>query len=84
MLSIMSKKAENIKANKISYIKDVDQIVGFPQTFADKCHHGKEERSLFPALVFAGIPKENGPIGVMLHEHTTGLWTTKDKMLNPF
>jgi hemerythrin-like domain-containing protein len=72
MLSIMSKIAEDIKANKEFYIKDVEQIVDFLQTFADKCHHGKEETSLFPALVLAGIPKENGPIGVMLHEHTLG------------
>jgi hemerythrin-like domain-containing protein len=72
MLSIMSKIAEDIKANKEFYIKDVEQIVDFLQTFADKCHHGKEETSLFPALVLAGIPKENGPIGVMLQEHTLG------------
>ncbi|MCU0473543.1 MAG: hemerythrin domain-containing protein [Bacteroidales bacterium] len=72
MLSIMAKIAEDIKANKKFYIKDVEQIVDFLQTFADKCHHGKEETSLFPALVLAGIPKENGPIGVMLHEHTLG------------
>lgn len=72
MLSIMGKIAEDIKANKEFYIKDVEQIVDFLQTFADKCHHGKEETSLFPALVLAGIPKENGPIGVMLHEHTLG------------
>ena len=72
MLSIMSKIAENIKANKGYYIKDVEQIVDFLKTFADKCHHGKEENVLFPALVLAGIPKENGPIGVMLQEHTLG------------
>ena len=72
MLSIMGKIAEDIKENKVFYIKDVEQIVDFLQTFADKCHHGKEETSLFPALVLAGIPKESGPIGVMLHEHTLG------------
>ena len=72
MLSIMSKIAENIKANKGYYIKDVEQIVDFLKTFADKCHHGKEENVLFPALVLAGIPKKNGPIGVMLQEHTFG------------
>ena len=72
MLSIMSKIAEDIIANKIFYIEDVEKIVDFLQTFADKCHHGKEETSLFPALVLAGIQKENGPIGVMLQEHTLG------------
>jgi len=72
MLSIMSKIAEDIKENKVFYIKDIEQIVDFLQTFADKCHHGKEETSLFPALVLTGIPKENGPIGVMLQEHMLG------------
>jgi len=76
MLSIMTKIAENIKANKGYYIKDVEQIVDFLKTFADKCHHGKEENVLFPALVLAGIPKENGPIGVMLQEHTLGIGDT--------
>jgi hemerythrin-like domain-containing protein len=72
MLNIMSKIAENIQAGKSFDIKDIGQIVDFLKTFADKCHHGKEETALFPALVLAGIPKENGPIGVMLHEHTIG------------
>ena len=39
---------------------------------ADKCHHGKEEDLLFPAMEEAGIPKEEGPIGVMLMEHSEG------------
>jgi hemerythrin-like domain-containing protein len=51
---------------------DIERIIDFLKTFADKCHHGKEENALFPALVEAGIPKERGPIGVMLHEHTVG------------
>lgn len=72
MLCIMSKIAENIATNKGYHSKDVEKIVDFLKTFADKCHHGKEENSLFPALVAAGIPKENGPIGVMLNEHTLG------------
>lgn len=72
MLNIMSKIAENIQAGKSFDIKNIGQIVDFLKTFADKCHHGKEETALFPALVLAGIPNENGPIGVMLHEHTIG------------
>jgi hemerythrin-like domain-containing protein len=72
MLSIMSKIAENIMTNKGLDIIDVEKIVDFLKTFADKCHHGKEETALFPALILAGVPKENGPIGVMLYEHTIG------------
>ncbi len=40
--------------------------------FADQCHHGKEEDLLFPAMEAAGIPRESGPIGVMLEEHNIG------------
>jgi hemerythrin-like domain-containing protein len=72
MLSIMSKIAENIRNDKGFDIKDVEKIVDFLKTFADKCHHGKEENALFPALVAAGVPKENGMVGVMLYEHTVG------------
>jgi hemerythrin-like domain-containing protein len=40
--------------------------------FADKCHHGKEEDILFPVLESRGIPRSEGPIGVMLQEHEQG------------
>jgi hemerythrin-like domain-containing protein len=46
--------------------------LGFLKEFADKCHHGKEEGILFPALTAAGMPSEGGPVGVMLHEHVEG------------
>jgi hemerythrin-like domain-containing protein len=39
---------------------------------ADRCHHAKEEDLLFVAMEEAGIPRQGGPIGVMLHEHTLG------------
>lgn len=37
--------------------------------FADTCHHCKEEGVLFPAMEQSGVPREGGPIGVMLAEH---------------
>jgi hemerythrin-like domain-containing protein len=72
MLSIMNKIAENIRNDQSVDTNDIEGIVDFLKTFADKCHHGKEENALFPALVEAGIPKEGGPIGVMLREHAVG------------
>jgi hemerythrin-like domain-containing protein len=42
------------------------------RAFADRNHHDKEERYLFPALVEAGVPSEGGPVGVMLAEHVEG------------
>jgi hemerythrin-like domain-containing protein len=51
---------------------DLARILDFLRTFADRCHHGKEEDLLFPALEVAGLPSQGGPIGVMLAEHTEG------------
>jgi hemerythrin-like domain-containing protein len=72
MLSIMSKIAGNIEADKGFDTTDVDMVIDFLRVFVDKCHHGKEETALFPALVMLGIAENNGPIGVMLHEHNIG------------
>ena len=54
---------------------DVDRMakfVDFIRTFADKCHHAKEEDILFVRMGDKGFPREAGPIGVMLHEHDLG------------
>lgn len=50
----------------------LSQLVDFFRIFADKCHHGKEEELLFPALMELGVSKDGGPIGVMLAEHDEG------------
>lgn len=49
-----------------------EKAIDFIRNFADKCHHLKEEKILFPALEERGIPREGGPIGVMLVEHEEG------------
>ena len=48
------------------------QALDFFRSFADRCHHAKEEDRLFPALVAKGMPKDAGPIAVMLAEHEQG------------
>lgn len=50
----------------------VNKALDFVRNFSDGCHHAKEENLFFPALEAAGIPRENGPIGVMLMEHEQG------------
>ncbi len=52
--------------------EDATAAVTFIRNFADKCHHGKEEGQLFPAMEAKGVPCESGPIGVMLSEHEQG------------
>lgn len=41
----------------------------FIRDYADGYHHAKEEGVLFTAMARAGMPTEQGPIGVMLYEH---------------
>lgn len=48
------------------------ECVTFIRLFADACHHGKEEDLLFPQLEAAGMPRDSGPIAVMLYEHEQG------------
>ena len=44
----------------------------FIQGFADEFHHMKEENVLFETLVQYGMPRNGGPIAVMLAEHDQG------------
>ncbi len=46
--------------------------VDFFRNFADRCHHGKEEAHLFPAMEAKGFARGCGPTGVMLYEHEQG------------
>ena len=57
----------------VEILKFGNELMYFLKTFADKCHHGKEEDYLFKELVARGIPNEGGPIGVMLREHQLGI-----------
>jgi len=53
-------------------VDSMEECVAFFRLFADACHHGKEEDLLFPELEARGMPKDSGPIAVMLFEHRQG------------
>ncbi|MHC1718338.1 MAG: hemerythrin domain-containing protein [Acidaminococcaceae bacterium] len=57
---------------KAILITEFTKLLEFFKVFVDKCHHSKEEDVLFPALLDAGLPKQGGPIQVMLAEHDIG------------
>lgn len=72
-LKILDKINQQIEGTgKASELGHIEQLLEFFAVFVDKCHHGKEEDLLFPALEQIGISKQNGPIGAMLYEHQLG------------
>jgi hemerythrin-like domain-containing protein len=71
-LSIFSRILDSYRSSLQIAPEDLVDFIGFLKEFADKCHHGKEEGILFPALVAAGVPDRGGPIGVMISEHIQG------------
>ncbi|MBI5519371.1 MAG: hemerythrin domain-containing protein [Desulfovibrio sp.] len=72
MLAILEAVAVRLGDGKDVPAEHLAGMLDFLKTFADKCHHGKEEDILFPALEAAGLARDSGPIGVMLREHTIG------------
>ncbi len=72
MLEILEAICRKLEKGEDVPKEHLEGVVEFIKVFADKCHHGKEEDLLFPAMEEAGIPKEGGPIGVMLEEHNMG------------
>ncbi|MFU2207251.1 hemerythrin domain-containing protein [Solidesulfovibrio sp. C21] len=78
MLDVMRALTTRIEAGGTIPTSELTGILDFLKIFTDKCHHGKGEDILFPALEGAGMPREGGPIGVMLHEHALGRELIRD------
>lgn len=68
---ILGVDGADIGSGRIDYER-LEKCIRFIRLFADACHHGKEEDLLFPALQDHGLPRDSGPIAVMLHEHRLG------------
>jgi hemerythrin-like domain-containing protein len=72
MLRVIGVVADKFGREEQVSAADLDGMMEFLSVFVDKCHHGKEEEHLFPAMEAAGVLREGGPIGVMLSEHDAG------------
>ena len=72
VVGAMAVLAETLEAGKEVEAKTLHDIVEFMRTFADKCHHGKEETHLFPALEKKGVPMRGCPLGILIAEHQKG------------
>jgi hemerythrin-like domain-containing protein len=72
VLNVLEKMTAQAEQTGTLEKRDASDAVEFFRMFADKCHHGKEEAQLFPALEAKGFPRNGGPTGVMIQEHEQG------------
>jgi hemerythrin-like domain-containing protein len=71
-LRILERVEGALQAGAADAPSHAGELVEFLKVFVDRCHHGKEEDVLFPELERLGVPRQGGPIGVMLAEHERG------------
>ena len=72
VVAALDAAADRLDAGKRMRAGFFEDATRFIVEFSDGCHHAKEERVLFPALVKRGLPENSGPVAVMLYEHEEG------------
>jgi hemerythrin-like domain-containing protein len=72
VLHVLSVLAAQAREGRELDAGDARDAVDFIASYADRCHHGKEEAQLFPAMERCGIPHDVGPTAVMRQEHDEG------------
>ncbi|GAB4370887.1 MAG: hemerythrin domain-containing protein [Calditrichia bacterium] len=72
MLEVLVKAIQKLEEGEAIPAELFLKAVDFIRHFADQCHHAKEENVLFKLMEERGIPREGGPVGVMLTEHVFG------------
>lgn len=72
VLTALERATNRLSRGEEVYLRFFTGTAVFIRKFTDECHHKKEEKVLFPALVENGLPKDTGPVAVMLAEHEEG------------
>ena len=72
VVGAMTAVSERLEMGQEVEAEMLRNIVDFMRTFADKCHHGKEETHLFPVLERKGVPVRGCPLAVLMAEHQRG------------
>jgi hemerythrin-like domain-containing protein len=72
MLGCLEAMAERCAGTGELDRKAAADAVWFLRTFADRCHHGKEEAELFPLMEERAFSQGSGPTAVMRIEHDEG------------
>jgi hemerythrin-like domain-containing protein len=73
MISVMGKELERIRKDGTANPKFIDTATNFIRTYADQCHHGKEERILFRDLKKKKLqPTDKQIMDELIQEHVLG------------
>lgn len=72
ILNVLERLIAKVEGGTGFPASDAEDVLRFFVEFADKCHHAKEEDTLFPAMEANGFPSDAGPTAVMRHEHRVG------------
>lgn len=72
MLAVLETAGQRLQEGQPVRADLFREVVDFVRNFADQCHHGKEEENLFPRLAERGVPREGGPLAVLMFEHDEG------------
>jgi len=77
MIKLMGVQLEQLKRGKDPDLSFIDSAVGFMKTYADGCHHGKEEEILFRDLGKKSLSGEHDRImKELVREHDMGRKST--------
>ena len=72
MLKVLDSLCSKLAEGRKKELNDLKSILEFLEVFVDKCHHAKEEKELFPALLESGRREWGAKIDELLAEHEKG------------
>ena len=67
-MAVLKEQLDKVTDSEHDPVK-LQRAIDFLLEFGDRIHNKKEEEFLFPLMEERGVPKEGGPLGVMIMEH---------------
>jgi hemerythrin-like domain-containing protein len=61
MLRVLNVACERLEKSEEVSPEIFKKAISFMRVFADRCHHGKEEETLFPLVEQRGVPRRVVP-----------------------
>jgi hemerythrin-like domain-containing protein len=79
MIALMEKEVERIKKEKRANLEFIEKAVDFIRTYADRLHHGKEEKILFRELKAKKLDEQlRKTMEELIEEHRWGRKKVKE------